>query len=93
MECPRYPRKTPAVVAVILTLALRILAAPLTADAQQAGKVHRIGMLWTHPPESPMLQVLLDEFRHGLREHGYTDGQNIALEHRYASEKMMRRAV
>ena len=39
MKCPRCPQKTPAVVAVIVILALGIRAAPLTADAQQAAKV------------------------------------------------------
>ncbi len=72
----------------IVAFALGILLAPLAADAQQAGKVYRIGMLWTLSPEFPLGQALLDEFRHGLREHGYTDGQNIALEHRYARGKM-----
>ena len=73
---------------LIIALALGILLAPLAADAQQAGKVYRIGMLWTVSPEFPLFQPLLDGFRHGLREHGYTEGQNIALEQRYARGKM-----
>ena len=73
----------------IYTLTLAIVLSPLAAGAQPAGKVYRIGMLWTFPPEHPLVQALLDEFRHGLREQaGYTDGQNIALEHRYARGKM-----
>ncbi len=76
------------VAALIVAFAIGILLAPLAADAQQAGKVYRIGMLWTVSPGFPLGQALLDEFRHGLREHGYTDGQNIALEHRYARGKM-----
>ncbi len=76
------------VAALIVAFALGILLAPLAADAQQAGKVYRIGMLWTVSPEFPLGRALLDEFRHGLREHGYTDGQNVALEHRYARGKM-----
>ena len=68
-----------------LILALGLLAAPLAAEAQPAGKVWRIGVLWSDSPEFPLL---LDKFRQGLREHGYIDGQNIALEHRAARGKM-----
>jgi len=74
--------------ALLGSLVLTLLAAPLAAEAQQAGKVYRIGMLWTGSPEAPLGQALLDEFRHGHREHGYTDGQNIALEQRYARGKL-----
>ncbi|MBI2153008.1 MAG: ABC transporter substrate-binding protein [Candidatus Rokubacteria bacterium] len=73
---------------LVCILISAILLSPPTADAQQAGKVYRIGMLWSVSPEFPLGQALLDEFRHGLREHGYTDGQNIALEHRYARGKL-----
>jgi len=67
-----------AAVALVVVFALALLAGPLAANAEQPGKVYRIGMLWTHSPEV-LQQRLLDEFRDGLREHGYTDGQNIAL--------------
>jgi hypothetical protein len=40
-------------IGLIMTLALGVLAAALPADAQQAGKVHRIGFLTlAAPPES-----------------------------------------
>jgi len=65
-----------------------VFAAPHAGEAQQpAGKVYRIGMVWTPSPEFPLVQSLLDEFRHGLKDHGYTDGQNIAFEHRFARGK------
>jgi len=78
----------PKSAALSLTLGLAILLAPLAAEAQQAGKVYRIGMVWTASPEFPVLQAVLDEFRQGLRDHGYTEGQNVALEHRYARGKI-----
>jgi putative ABC transport system substrate-binding protein len=64
------------------TLAGGLLAAPLAAEAQQAGKVYRIGVLWAgiSPPPPPRL----DWFRQGLREAGYVDGQNIVIDVRYA---------
>jgi putative tryptophan/tyrosine transport system substrate-binding protein len=61
----------------VLALALVLLAAPLAASAQQPpGKSYRIGLLGDVPS-------FLDEaFRQGLRELGYVEGQNIAIEHR-----------
>jgi ABC-type uncharacterized transport system substrate-binding protein len=72
----------------VVLFSLALLAVPLAANAEQPGKVYRIGMLWTPSREDPLRQRFLDEFRDGLRKHGYTDGQNIALEHRYARGRM-----
>ena len=53
---------------------------PLIAGAQQARKLHRIGIL---SPELPP-PGFLDAFRQGLRELGYVEGRDIALEVRNA---------
>jgi putative ABC transport system substrate-binding protein len=54
-----------------------LLAAPLAGEAQQAGKVPRIGFLSvTSPSDRP---PLLDAFRQGLRELGWVEGQNIVI--------------
>ena len=70
----------------ILTLAL--LAAPLAAEAQQAGKVYRIGYLAgglaTANPH------FLEAFQHGLRELGWVEGQNIVVEYRFAEGRLDR---
>jgi putative ABC transport system substrate-binding protein len=68
-------------VALVLLLALLILLAPL-AQAQQGGRVARIGVLWfTFPSVSaPFFEAL----REGLRELGYVEDQNIAFEQRWA---------
>lgn len=58
-----------------------LLAAPLTAEAQQAGKLWRIGVLFASTPAAT--SHLLDGLRQGLREHGYVEGQHIILERRY----------
>ncbi len=75
-------------VGLIVTLALGLLLAPLAADAQQAGKVYRIGFL---SPVAPTTAPTWDEaFRQGLRELGYVEGRNIAIEYRWAEDKYER---
>ena len=68
-------------VGVIVTLS--ILAAPIVTHAQPAGKVYRIGLLYSSPA-SPASMPSLEAFRQGLRDLGYVEGQNIVLEPRWA---------
>ncbi|MBI3029497.1 MAG: ABC transporter substrate-binding protein [Candidatus Rokubacteria bacterium] len=82
MQCSRRPGKRPTVVALIVTLALGILLAPLAAGAQPAGKVARIGYLSLR---SSGPNEYVDAFLQGLREHGYVVGQNIVIEYRWAA--------
>jgi putative ABC transport system substrate-binding protein len=56
-----------------------LLAAPLVVEAQPAGKVPRIGALVVASPGCPPIEG----FRQGLRELGYVEGRNIAVEYRY----------
>lgn len=66
------------------TLAGSLLVATLAAEAQQAGKVPRIGWVGNMaPPPPPVSQ--LDGFRQGLRELGYVEGQNLVTVGRLAS--------
>ena len=72
----------------MLLFLLAILVAPLAADAQQAGKVPRIGYLRvTSPSDRP---PLLDAFRQRLRELGWVEGQNIVIDYRYAEGRVDR---
>ena len=69
--------------AFIGALAVFLLVAPLAAEAQQPAKVPRIGFLSARPPtDNP---YFIDSFRQGLRELGYVEGQNIAIEYRFAA--------
>lgn len=78
----------PTLDAVIITLALGLLLAPLAADAQQAGKVPRIGYLATTTASSNAHGI--EAFRQGLRELGWVEGRNIAIEWRWAEGKAER---
>src|SRR5205807_510091 len=62
----------------VVILALVILTAPLIAEAQQDGKVPRMGFLRA----GPLPQDFLQGFQQGLRDHGYREGQNIIIEYR-----------
>jgi putative tryptophan/tyrosine transport system substrate-binding protein len=72
----------------LCSLTLGTIAAPLAAEAQQAGKVPRIGFLsLTSPSDRPFL---LDAFRQRLRELGWVEGQNIVIDYRYAEDRFDR---
>jgi putative ABC transport system substrate-binding protein len=64
-----------------------LLAAPLAAEAQQAKKVYRIGVMFVG---SVGPHAYLDAFRQGLRELGWIEGKNIELEVRAAEGKYER---
>src|SRR5712691_4042104 len=63
----------------IVTLILRLLIAPLTAEAQPGEKMPRLGVLTPGIPPQPWLEA----FRQALRTLGYVEGQTIALEVRW----------
>ena len=69
-----------------------LLAAPLGAEAQQAGKIYRIGYLSTgsSPGSSTAAPHLLAAFRQGLRDLGWVEGQNIIIEYRFAEGRLER---
>jgi putative ABC transport system substrate-binding protein len=79
-------------VARVAMLALGILAVPLAAEAQQAAKISRIGFLSPSSPSDPRTQRFREAFRQGLRELGWVEGQNIAIEYRWAEERTERLA-
>jgi putative tryptophan/tyrosine transport system substrate-binding protein len=56
-----------------------LVALPLTARAQQPGKLPHIGVLVSASPPHPFA----DAFWRGLHALGYSEGQNIKVEFRY----------
>ena len=73
--------------AFIGSLAGGLLAAPLAAEAQPAVKAPRIGYLALNPAANPHLH---EAFRQGLRDLGYVEGRNVAIEYRDAEGKSER---
>ena len=71
-----------------LVLVLLAVASPVATQAQQTGKVHRIGVLRSLPPNDPQMAA----FRQRLRELGYVEGQNIVIEYRSAEGQIERPA-
>ena len=59
-----------------------LLAIAVIAEAQQPKRIPRVGYLSSGTPSSEATRS--DPIRLGLRELGYIEGQNIAIEYRYA---------
>jgi ABC-type uncharacterized transport system substrate-binding protein len=62
-----------------------VLGAGAAAQAQQTGKIPRIGFLSPFSPSATA--VWLQAFRQGLRDLGWVEGKNITIEYRYAEGK------
>ena len=75
-------------VGIISILALGLLVEPLPAKAQQAGKVVRVGRL--SPISASTDGFVFDGFRQALHELGWIEGQNLALEYRFAAGQLDR---
>ncbi len=65
-----------------------LLAAPLAAEAQPTAKVYRIGLLVTGTPAD--VGPRLETFLQGLRDLGYVEGRNIAIESRWGEGRAER---
>jgi len=68
-----------------IAVAVMLLAVAVIAQAQQPGKIFRIGFL--DSSTAPGMAVLLDAFRQELSNLGWIEGKNIAIEYRFAEQK------
>jgi putative ABC transport system substrate-binding protein len=69
---------------IILTLALGTLSAPLAPDAQQAGKVYRVGVLHlAYVPNIPPVEGL----KAGLKGMGLEEGRDVSFDIRFTRGK------
>jgi ABC-type uncharacterized transport system substrate-binding protein len=78
-------------IGLAVVVALGLFHAPLTAEAQQAGKVWRIGVLTSGAKDAPTPGIA--QLTRGLRDLGYVDGRNFVLEVRYAEGRTDRFAA
>ena len=60
-----------------------------SVHAQSDAANPRIGLLVPSTPENTA--VVLAGLREGLREHGYVEGTNVAIESRFANDQFDRR--
>src|SRR6266478_8357077 len=77
-------------VGCIVTLVLSLLAAPHVADAQQRGKVSRVGWLAGRAIADAADPERYEAFLHGLRELGYVEGENLVMVRRDAEGQLDR---
>src|SRR5262249_38141043 len=70
---------------LVWLIAIILLATAPAADAQQTGKVFRIGFL--DPSTASGSAVLLEAFRQELRKLGWIEGKNFIIEYRFGENK------
>ena len=63
------------------------LAAPLASEAQQAGRMYRIGYLLDGKPPDQTPSPPLRALEETLRDLGYVEGRNLVFERRFAALK------
>ena len=67
------------------SLCALLYAFSVPAEAQQGGKVPRVGFLVAS--SASFYSSRIEAFRQGLRDLGYVEGKNIAIEYRFAEGK------
>ena len=72
----------------VLTICATLFALCVAADAQQPGKIFRIGFL--DPSTASGTAVMVDAFRQELSKHGWIEGKNITIDYRFAEQKSER---
>jgi putative ABC transport system substrate-binding protein len=68
-----------------ITLTSMLFSVCFSVEAQQRGKIYRIGYLSGSGPVTS--DSRFDAFRQGLRDLGYVEGKNVLLEYRYTEGK------
>jgi len=74
--------------AAIFAIVIGVLALIQLAEAQQASKVYKVGLLSVASPTGYARQI--EAFRKGLRDLGYVEGKSITIEFRWADGNVAR---
>ncbi len=77
-------------IGLISVLAFGLLAGPLHTEAQQGGKVYRIGIVVGSRGRSDRPSRPYREFVQRLSDLGYIEGQNLLIERRYGKGRLDR---
>ena len=72
----------------VLALCVLLSALCLPVEAQQTGKIFRIGFLDSSTASGS--EVLLEAFRQEMSKLGWIEGKNITIEYRFAEQKRER---
>src|SRR5438132_10549468 len=72
----------------LFTIVVALTVCGARADAQQAGKIFRIGFL--DIGTAPGSAVLVEPFRQEMRKLGWIEGKNMTIEYRFAEQKTER---
>ena len=75
---------------LLALLAFGVTTGSLTTQAQQAGKLYRIGIVSAGFSVLPLSSTLVQVFRESLRDQGYVEGRDIIIESRYAEGQVDR---
>ena len=75
---------------LIFALCAVLFVLCVSVDAQQARKIHRMGVLWPDGPDTDERQSTTAALIQGLRELGYVEAKNIAFEYRYGEGRSER---
>jgi putative tryptophan/tyrosine transport system substrate-binding protein len=78
--------KKAALPSILVTVVM--LAGAVLAEAQQTGKIFRIGFL--DPSNASGSALLVDAFRQELTKLGWIEGKNITIEYRFAEQRSER---
>jgi len=70
------------------TIGLGVLAAPLAAAAQVAGKGHSLGILSPGLADDPSIPTVSNLIPRVLSQSGYVEGRNLVVERRFANDKL-----
>jgi putative ABC transport system substrate-binding protein len=76
-------------IGLAVVLAVSLTLAPLAVEAQQAGRIWRIGLLDYGSPE-PARLAWWRAFQDRLRELGYVEGQNVVFQPRWGNGQVSR---
>jgi putative ABC transport system substrate-binding protein len=76
-------------IGLVVVLGISLALAPLAAEAQQSGRVWRIGLL-DYASADPGRVAYWRAFQDRLRELGYVEGQNVVFQQQWGNEQVSR---